>query len=403
MGATIRLARRTERMGASAIREILKVTEQPGMISLAGGLPAPESFPTALMADLTNRVLSRYGTAALQYGPSEGFGPLREALAVHLRQRGITAGADGILITSGSQGALDALGKVLISPGDRVAVQAPTYLGALQAFNPYEPRYVTIASDAKGMIPEALERAVRRRPVKFVYLVPTFQNPTGETLDRERRLALADVLRRTGTLLVEDDPYGALCYQGEVPTPVKQLAPNHTVYVGTLSKVLSPGLRVGFCLAPPPLDRQLVLAKQGCDLHTGTLSQALAAEYLAGGHLERHLPLILDLYRPRCKAMLAALKRHLPPGFSWSKPAGGMFVWVKGPACLDMDPVYETAVACGTAFVPGRHFFPDPEQGRNTMRLNFTMPQETAIETAVAGLAEALCRHLLPASAIQPA
>ena len=399
MNATIRFAKRTDRMGASAIREILKVTEQPGIISLAGGLPAPESFPTALMATLTDRVLSRYGAAALQYGPSEGFGPLREALAVHLGQRGIVAAAKDVLVTSGSQGALDALGKVLISPGDRVAVQAPTYLGALQAFNPYEPCYVAIPSDANGMIPEALEAAVRECPVKFVYLVPTFQNPTGETLDRDRRLALAEVLRRTDTLLVEDDPYGALCYQGEVPPPVKHLAPGHTVYVGTLSKVLSPGLRVGFCLAPPPLDRQLVLAKQGCDLHTGTLSQAIASEYLTGGHLERHLPRILDLYRPRCKAMLAALERHLPQGFSWSRPAGGMFVWVEGPASMDMDAVYESAVACGTAFVPGRHFYPDPDQGRHTMRLNFTMPNEDGIDTAVASLAEALWLQPLPLSA----
>ena len=384
MSACIQLARRTSRMGASAIREILKVTEKPGMISLAGGLPAPESFPTDLIRRLSDQVMTGYGARALQYGPSEGFAPLREAVAEHLSARHIHTTPDAVLVTSGSQGALDALGKVLISRGDRVAVEAPTYLGALQAFNPYEPTYVQIASDNKGMIPGALEEALRRRPVKFVYLVPTFQNPTGRTLGQSRRLALVEILQRHDTLVIEDDPYSALCYAGTVPAPIKSLAPDHTVYVGTLSKVLAPGLRVGYCLAPPPLDRQLVLAKQGCDLHTGTFAQALAAAYLAGGHLSRHLPEILSLYRPRCRAMLTALARCMPDGFSWSQPNGGMFVWVEGPVRMDMDAVYAAAVARGAAFVPGRHFYPDPDQGRHTMRLNFTLPREAEIDRAVA-------------------
>ena len=388
MSACIHLARRTSRMSASAIREILKVTEKPGVISLAGGLPAPESFPTDLIRRLSDQVLTRYGARALQYGPSEGFAPLREALADHLTARHIHTTPDAVLVTSGSQGALDALGKVLISKGDRVAVEAPTYLGALQAFNPYEPTYVPIAGDNEGMIPEALERALGRRPVKFVYLVPTFQNPTGRTLGPQRRVALAAIAQRHNTLIVEDDPYSALCYTGTVPAPIKSLAPEHTVYVGTLSKVLAPGLRIGYCLAPLPLDRQLVLAKQGCDLHTGTFGQALAAAYLTGGHLSRHLPEILSLYRPRCRAMLAALDRCMPDGFSWSQPNGGMFVWVAGPTWMDMDAVYAASVARGAAFVPGRHFYPDPGQGRHTMRLNFTMPREAEIDRAVAILGE---------------
>jgi 2-aminoadipate transaminase len=253
----------------------------------------------------------------------------------------------------------------------------------LQAFTPYEPKYVQIDTDDKGMRPEALEAALSGYPVKFLYLVPNFQNPTGRTLPLKRRRAIAQILRRFDTLLVEDDPYGDLRYRGTPIPPIKTLAPDHVVYLSTLSKIFAPGLRMGFCLAPHLISQWLVLAKQGVDLHTSTFNQALAAEYLAGGHLKRHLPHIIDLYRPRQEALLDAMARFFPESFSWSAPDGGMFVWVKGPAGMDMETVNQMAVARMTAFVPGTYFFARPGDGRETMRLNYTMADEETLTGAI--------------------
>jgi len=382
------LAGRTRRMEANAIREILKVASQPGMVSLAGGIPAPESFPLKLMGLLTQAVLDRYGAAALQYDQTEGFGPLREALAPLLGESGISATADTVLIASGSQGVLDGLGKVLIGKGDAIAVESPTYLGAISAFNPYEPRYLCMESDEDGLIPESLQAVLERERPKFIYLVPTFQNPTGRTIPMDRRLAIARMIQDYQVLLIEDDPYSALRYSGEPLAPIQTLAPGNVVYVSTLSKVFAPGLRVGFCVAPPLIRQWLVKVKQGTDLHTSTFNQALAAEYIMGGHLGRQLPRIRDIYAPKQRAMLSALERHFPPGYAWSKPEGGMFIWVRGPEGMDMDPIYDQAVARKTAFVPGRYFFPNNGDGRETMRLNFTMNDPDTIGRAVAVLGE---------------
>jgi 2-aminoadipate transaminase len=385
-----KLALRTKQMGVNAIREILKVVSQPGMISLAGGIPAPESFPLDLMGQLYQAVLDKYGAAALQYDPTEGFGPLREALVDQLHPRGIRAEANEILISSGSQGMLDALGMVLISKGDRVAVEAPTYIGALQAFTPYEPIYVTIATDEKGLVPEALEAALRKQKIKFIYLVPTFQNPTGRTLSLARRKAVAHLIQKYDALLVEDDPYCALRYRGDHLPPIKSLARDHVVYVGTLSKVFAPGLRIGYCVAPASLRNWLVIVKQGIDLHTSTLGQALAAEYINGGHLQAHLPKILALYKPRQEAMLDAMDRFFPAEFSWSRPEGGMFIWSKGPSGMDMTAVYAKAVSRNVAFVPGQYFYAHPGQGLETLRLNFTMATEHTLTQAIAVLGQVL-------------
>jgi 2-aminoadipate transaminase len=383
MPTTSLLARRTRNMGASAIREILKVASRPGMISLAGGIPAPESFPMQILHDITTAVLEKYGSNAFQYDLTEGFPPLREALADYLAGKGIAATVEEILIASGSQGVLDGLGKILISPGDRVALEAPTYLGALQAFTPYEPRYVQIDTDDRGMRPESLAHTLASHPVKFIYLVSNFQNPTGRTLPLKRREAIADIIQRFDTLLVEDDPYGELRYRGTPLAPIKTLAPDHVVYVSTLSKVFAPGLRMGFCLAPEMIGRWLVLAKQGVDLHTSTFNQALATEYLARGHLLRHLPRIIDLYRPRQEALLDAMDRFFPHDFTWSRPDGGMFVWVQGPRGMDMEAVNRKAVEKGVAFVPGTFFYAHPGSGKETLRLNFTMADEKTLAKAI--------------------
>lgn len=393
------LAHRTRGMQASAVREILKVASSPGVVSLAGGLPAAESFPLDLMEELTGTVLARYGSRALQYDASEGFAPLREALVPHLAARGVEVSPDGVLVFSGSQGVLDGIGKLFISPGDVVAVEAPTYLGALQAFNPYEPVYAELEMDDEGVIPESLERVLQTNRVKFVYLVPTFQNPTGRTLTLERRRQVAAILQRHGALLLEDDPYSDLRYAGERLPPVKALAPENVVYVSTLSKTFAPGLRLGICAAPQAIQRWLVIARQGVDLHTSTLSQALAAEYILGGHLERQLPKILELYRPRQEAMLEALARHLPEDFRFSRPDGGMFVWIEGAAGLDTERLYARTVAHGVAFVPGKYFFVHEADGSTTMRMNFTAADPETIDHAVEVIARCIAEEFAAAKA----
>jgi 2-aminoadipate transaminase len=384
------LAERTKMMGASAIREILKVVAQPGMISLAGGIPAPESFPLDILRDVFDAVLEKYGSQALQYDLTEGFQPFREALVPYLGRKQIMTSVEEVVVASGSQGILDALGKALITKSDTIAVEAPTYLGALQAFAPYEPRYVSVATDDDGMIPEALEEVLRSETVKFLYLVPTFQNPTGRTLPLARRRQVAVIIQRYNVLLVEDDPYSALRYRGAVLPAIKIFAPEHVVYASTLSKVFAPGLRLGFCVAPELIRKWLVLVKQGVDLHTSTLNQALAAEYLDGGYLEQHLPTILNLYKPKQEAMLRALDAYFPAGYRWSRPDGGMFIWVEGPPGLDMEQVYWQAVENKVAFVPGKYFFTQPGDGVETMRLNYTMADEANLDRAVERLAGVL-------------
>ncbi len=381
------LADRTDRMGANAIREILKVVSQPGMVSLAGGIPAPESFPMTIINELSHTVVEKYGSAAFQYDLTEGFSPLRAVLSDYLEHKGIQVSAEEVLITSGSQGVLDAVGKVLISKGDRVAVEAPTYLGAISAFNPYEPEYVRIDTDDNGLIPASLERVLLAGGVKFIYLVPTFQNPTGRTIPLERRKEIAGIIKKYDALLIEDDPYSDLRYRGgEIPA-IKTFARDHVVYVSTLSKVFAPGLRIGFCAAPELIRKWLVLVKQGTDLHTSTYNQALAAEYISGGHLQRHLPEILNIYRPKQEAMLRSLEKWFPESFRWSKPEGGMFIWVEGPKGFDMEKVYWKAIERKAAFVPGKFFYTDDGEGQETMRLNYTMSDETKIDQAVQTLA----------------
>jgi 2-aminoadipate transaminase len=390
MDFTALLASRTETMGASAIREILKVVSQPGMVSLAGGIPSPESFPMERIKELTDLVFSKYGSSAFQYDLTEGFMPLREALTGYLARRGITASAGEILVQSGSQGILDALGKALLNRGDKVAVEAPTYLGAIQAFRPYEPEFIRMDMDENGLVPESLEEALKKHKIKFVYTVPTFQNPTGRSISLERRKRIAEIITAHGALLVEDDPYSNLRYTGAPLPAIKTMAPDNVVYISTLSKVLAPGLRIGICAAPPLISNWLTIVKQGVDLHTSTLSQAIAAEYISGGYLEEQLPRIIDLYRPKYRAMLSVLEEHLPEGFTFSRPEGGMFIWAEGPEGMDLEKTYWKAVERNVAYVPGKYFFTEPGEGAATMRLNFTMADVPGIKKAVKTLGSVL-------------
>ena len=377
-------------MQSNAIREILDVVSQPGMISLAGGIPAPQSFPLEDLYRINEAVLDRYGAAALQYDLTEGFTPFREALADYLSGKQVRANAGDILVFNGSQSVLDTLGKVLISPGDFVALESPSYLGAITAFNAYEPRYVNIETDDEGIIPESLVEVLEKRSVKFIYLVSTFQNPTGRTLSAGRRQEVAEIVKRFEALVIEDDPYSDLRYRGQPIAPFFTFAPENTVYVSTVSKVFAPGLRLGFCIAPRSIHHWMRIAKQGADLHSNTYAQALATEYIRGGYLDRQLPKIIDLYRPRQEAMLAAMDQFMPEVYRWTKPEGGMFIWIDGPDGLDAENIYWKAVDQKVAFVPGKYFFIDQDAGLGTMRLNFTMSDESTIVRAIEILARVI-------------
>ncbi len=384
------LSRRTLGMRKNVIREILKVVSEPGMISLAGGIPAPETFPIEELYRINETVLDRYGAVALQYDLTEGFAPFREALVGYLGQKGIDADAQQLLVFNGSQSVLDTLGKILITPGDVIALETPSYLGAISAFSSYLPNYVSIATDDDGIVPESLEQVLDQHSVKFVYLVTTFQNPTGRTLSIERRRKVADIIRAKNALVIEDDPYGDLRFRGEAVPALHTFAPENTVYVSTLSKIFAPGLRLGFCVAPPLIREWLYTAKQGADLHSNTYAQALATEYICGGFIEQQVPKIIELYRPRQEAMLGAMEAHLPGNYRWTKPEGGMFIWVEGPAGVDAEQIYWKAVEQNVAFVPGKYFYIEPEDGLPTMRLNFTRVNEATIEQAIATLGKVM-------------
>ncbi|NTU73085.1 PLP-dependent aminotransferase family protein [Candidatus Roizmanbacteria bacterium] len=389
MNITNLLAERTNRMSGSIIREILKATADSRLISLAGGLPAAETFPIETIHELHQIIVKKYGPSLFQYGPTEGFTPFREAIVDYVKRRHIVAKMEEIFITSGSQGALDAVGKICINKGDRVAVESPTYLGALSAFNPYEPEYVEIETDAEGIVPESLEEILKTQKVKFTYLNPTFQNPTGRTLSFKRRKQVAEILKKYDALAIEDDPYGELRYSG-IPVPsIKSMAPDQVIYMSTFSKVFAPGFRLGFFVAPPKLGSWLTIAKQGVDLHTSSYGQALATEYLVGGHLDKQIPQIIALYKPRQQALLDALKKHLSwDEFTWTQPEGGMFVWVEAPARFDTEKVYWEAIKQFVAFVPGVCFYAKQDRSFSTMRLNFTNVNEATISAAVEKIAQ---------------
>lgn len=382
------LATRTSHIKASAIRELLKLATSPGMISLGGGLPSPDSFPLGLVMELTEKVIKKYGSVALQYDLTEGFIPLRKALIDHCKANGIDAELQNVYITSGSQGFLDAIGKLLISPGDLVAVEGPTYLAALQAFNAYEAGYVKIETDDEGLIPESLEEVLKNNKIKFVYTVPTFQNPSGKTIKLKRREQIAEIIKRYDALLVEDDPYSALRYSGEPLPTIKSMAPDNVVYVSTFSKIFAPGLRLGYFVAPESFGRWMVIVKQGVDLNTCTFTQALASEYLIGGYLPKQMEKTIAIYKPKLNVMINAIEDYFPKGFKWVKPDGGMFLWVEGPKGLDMEQVCFETIKKKVGFVAGKFFYPDPNDGIETMRLNFTNVSAEQIIYAMKTIAE---------------
>ncbi|MDP3669722.1 MAG: PLP-dependent aminotransferase family protein [Telluria sp.] len=384
-------AERAEQLQSSFIREILKITQRPEIISFAGGLPSPATFPVAQMKAAFDKVLSENGQVALQYGPTDGYPPLREWIADSLSTDGCKIAPEQVLMTSGSQQALDLLGKVLIDEGSRVLVETPSYLGALQAFSVYRPEFKSVATDEHGLVPSSI--APLAEGARMLYALPNFQNPTGRSLSVERRLELVDTCARLGLPLIEDDPYGALSYKGEPFPKMLTMNPDGVIYMGSFSKVLTPGIRLGYVVAPLPLVRRLELAKQAADLHTAQLTQMVVHEVIKDGFLEQHIPSIRALYSNQCQVMLEAMAECFPDTVSWTRPEGGMFIWVTLPQQIDAMKLLDQAIAAKVAFVPGAPFYAN-EPATNTLRLSFVTVPPARIREGVAILGKLIAAML---------
>jgi 2-aminoadipate transaminase len=394
-----RYAHRIQRMESSVIRELLKLTEQPDIISFAGGLPAPDVFPVEQFREACNYVLDHCGPQALQYSTTEGYRPLREMIARHTARYTIDISADNILITSGSQQALDFIGRLFLNRGDYIVVESPTYVGALQAWNAYGAQYIPVRADEDGMVVDELEAALRIGP-KFIYILPNFQNPSGSTLSLERRLKLVELADRYGVPIIEDDPYGQLRYEGEHIPSIVSLDSEYrgsngchysgnVIYISTFSKLLAPGLRLAWVIAPSEVIRKLVMTKQAADLHTSSFNQYVAYEVAKGGLLDEHVKLIRAVYKERRDVMFEMMEEMFPQGVTWSKPKGGMFLWGVLPEGMDATEVLKRAVERKVAFVPGAAFHPRGG-GENTMRINFSYSSPDTIREGVARLAATL-------------
>jgi 2-aminoadipate transaminase len=398
-----RFAQRTQGMRRSEIRELLKLTEQPGVISFGGGLPAPEVFPVKQFEEACARVLKTQAAEALQYSPTEGYRPLREMIARHTCRYGVTVTPDNILITSGSQQALDLVGKVFINQGDHVLVERPTYLAALQAWNTYQAQYIAVTSDEDGMRTDELEAALRGAP-KFIYALPNFQNPSGVTLSLERRRKLVELADHYGCPIIEDDPYGQLRYEGDhLPSIVHVDAEyrsdngkpysGNVMYMSTFSKTLAPGLRLGWVVGPASVIERLVQAKQCADLNTSAFNQMVAYEVARHGFLDEHVRLIRRVYSERRDAMLAAMTEFFPEGTTWTHPTGGLFLWVRFPDGINSVDLLKESLKQNVAFLSGGSFYVErPEL--NTARFNFSYVDSERIREGVRRIATVLKRML---------
>jgi len=389
MSSTWTLAKRAHKMNPSVIREILKVTEKPGIISFAGGLPSPKTFPVEAFAAACETVLRTDGRAALQYAASEGYRPLCEWVAASMPW---DVSADQVLITTGSQQGLDLVAKVLIDEGSTVLVETPTYLGALQAFTPMEPNIVSVDSDAEGVDVEDL--ASKAEGARFLYVLPNFQNPTGRSMSEARRQALVERAAAIGLPLVEDNPYGDLWFDQPPPKPLTARNPEGCIYLGSFSKVLAPGLRLGYVIAPKAIMPKLLQAKQAADLHSPSFNQRMVSEVLKDGFIDRHVPTIRTLYKSQCHAMLEALQKEMAGlDVVWNTPDGGMFLWVRLPEGMNAVELLPKAVDKGVAFVPGAAFYADHADPR-TLRLSFVTASEEQIHIGIAALAQAIRESL---------
>ena len=398
-----RYAQRTQTVKSSIIRELLRITQRPEVISFAGGLPAPEVFPAERFRDACERVLSTQAATALQYGPTEGYRPLREFIVAQMARYGIIATVDNVLITSGSQQALDLIAKLLINRGDRILTECPSYLGALQAFSVFGAQYVTVPVDDEGLQTSQLESALRSGP-KFMYILPNFQNPSGVTLSRERREELVWLSDKYGIPIIEDDPYGQLRYEGDHISPIVMLDRmaqenggeyllGNVIYLSTFSKVMAPGLRLGWIVAPPEVIGRLVQLKQSADLHTSMFTQMVGFEVARDGFLDEHVKTIRRVYRERRDAMLSALRECFPLEITWTQPRGGLFLWVTLPGEIDSAELLNAALRQHVAFGPGDPFYPEGDAGSH-MRLNFSNATPEQIREGIRRLSIAVEQKL---------
>lgn len=382
-------ARRLAGMSGSVIREILKLTQQPDMISFAGGLPSPDSFPREELTEIVTEIIAQKGSSVLQYGTTEGYQPLREFIADWVKERGIEADPSEVLIISGSQQGLDLMGKAFIDPGDNVLVEDPTYLAALQIFTAYEANFTSIPTDNLGPIPAKIKEVAQGNKInKLIYLIPTFQNPTGITMPVERRQEVVSVAEELGLVLMEDDPYGELRYSGEPVPALKSFdTKGSVVYLGSFSKIISPGLRVGYIIGNQEIIRKLTIGKQTVDLHTSNLSQAIVYEYCSRGLLPKHLAKIRAQYKEKRDLMLKLLEENFPPEVTWTKPEGGLFLWMELPQGISTTELLKEAIKEKVAFIPGDSFFPHGG-GSNTIRLNFSNATKNDLEQGITRMAK---------------
>lgn len=377
----------------NVLREMLKQASMPHIISLAGGLPAPESFPTKIIQSLVTKIIQNKGSQVLQYGSTEGSKELIEAISAYKKTDfGEHIEGSSIQITTGSQQALDLIGRAFINPGDYIAVESPTYLGALQAFGAYSPQYIALDTDEEGPTTQSVLLALQKK-VKFFYLVSDFANPTGKTISLKRRKEIAALIQKHDGIIIEDSPYRELRYEGKSITPLFVFAPQNTLYLGSFSKILAPGLRIGYVIGNPKLVRMLTIAKQGVDLFTSGLDQAIAAEYINSKAIISHIPRIISLYKPKRDAMIITLKTYFPKDTTWTYPEGGMFVWATVKSTINTAHLLEKTLKKNVAFVPGKPFFPNCVEktvGINTMRLNFTNSSAENIQKAIKVIGEEL-------------
>jgi 2-aminoadipate transaminase len=390
-------------MHSFALGDLMTLTEPSSVISFARGLPAADMFPITELQEACQRVLAEHGAHALQYGHTQGYRPLREMITRHTARYGITVTPDNVLVTSGSQQALDLIGRVFLNPGDRILVEAPTHVGALEAWQSYQADYVSVPLDAEGIQMDLLEGALRGGP-KFLYILPNFHNPTGVTLSLARRLKLLALADHHGVPILEDDPYGQLRYEGEHIAPLAVLDGRaHTrehlpysgnvLYLSTFSQTLAPGLRLGWIVAPVDVMQHLVQAKQGADLQTSMFIQMVAYEVARGGFLDHHVRELRVIYRERRNAMLTALSHYFPSEATWTEPQGGLFIWVTLPPTLDTTAVLQQALAAHVAFAPGSAFFAQGG-GQHMMRLNFTCMDPDRTEEGIRRLGGVLTHSM---------
>lgn len=382
---------RASSLKASEIREILKLTLDPEIISFAGGLPAPELFPVGEMLEVGANVMKTMGREALQYSTTEGYDPLRQHIVNHMSQLGIKADKEDILITSGSQQGLDFTGKIFLNPGDYVLCESPSYLGAINAFRSYQCNFEEIPTDPEGMDMNALRQVLKTNPeAKFIYVIPDFQNPSGRTWSLERRRQLYDIALEFGKVIIEDNPYGMLRFEGESILPIKAIdSEGIVVYLGTFSKTFSPGLRIGWTCASGKLLQKYIMVKQGADLQSSTISQRELSVFLDNYNFNNHIDNIKNVYRTRRDLMISLMDEYFPKEAKYIKPQGGLFAWVELPKHIDTRELLKKAIAERVAYVPGSSFFPSGKI-HNCMRLNFSNMNEEKITVGIKRLGELL-------------